>query len=125
MTMLQEQEKSCALSHNRDWVRDGIIPGLQDSAQALQTAPCWERAVTGVSNRQGNVALEPIPVLMDIGEFADTGTHRVQGSRLVGMLAIQVLSMERLATGLLENALLIFPDSSRNVEIGRKPHFMA
>jgi hypothetical protein len=24
--MLQEQEKSCALSHNRDWGRDGIIP---------------------------------------------------------------------------------------------------
>src|SRR5207248_11109194 len=27
MTMLQEQEKSCALSHNRDWGRGGIIPG--------------------------------------------------------------------------------------------------
>jgi len=26
-TMLQEQEKSCALSHSRDWGRDGNIPG--------------------------------------------------------------------------------------------------
>jgi hypothetical protein len=27
--MLQEQEKSCALRHNRDWGRNGIIPGPQ------------------------------------------------------------------------------------------------
>jgi hypothetical protein len=25
--MLQDQEKSCALCHNRDWGRNGIIPG--------------------------------------------------------------------------------------------------
>jgi hypothetical protein len=28
-TMPQEQEKSCALRHNRDWGRNGIIPGPQ------------------------------------------------------------------------------------------------
>jgi hypothetical protein len=26
-TMLQEQEKSCSLSHNKDWRRNRIIPG--------------------------------------------------------------------------------------------------
>ena len=35
--MLQEQEKSCALSHNIDWGRDGIIPGPSVTAPKVPT----------------------------------------------------------------------------------------
>jgi hypothetical protein len=45
--VLQEQEKSCALSHSRDWGRDRNIPG--------PLVATGNSNAIGLSNRQGRV----------------------------------------------------------------------